>query len=96
MSENNSARASPSAGYASHSLCRCSITKATASVVSDAWRKSKRFSAHVHRLNDASVRNAVIPEETTLQSILDMKLPEVNFFVEHFIQAYGLTLDESK
>ena len=67
VSENNSARASPSAGYASHSLCRCSITKATASVVSDAWRKPKHFSAHVHRLNDASVRNAVIPEETTPQ-----------------------------
>ena len=35
-------------------------------------------------------------EETTIESIQEMKLPEVNFFMEHFIPAYGLTLDESK
>ena len=31
-----------------------------------------------------------------VEMVKQMKLPEVNFFVEHFIQAYGLTLDESK
>lgn len=35
-------------------------------------------------------------EESTYKAVMDMKLPEANFFIEHFIQAYGLTLDEFK
>ena len=57
-----------------------------------------KLSALVKCIEERSMGNQdfLKAEETTLQSILDMKLPEVNFFVEHFIQAYGLTLDESK
>lgn len=33
-------------------------------------------------------------EETIMQALEDMRLPEVKFFMEHFIPAYGLTLDE--
>ena len=35
-------------------------------------------------------------EESTLKSIKDMKLPEADYFLEHFIPAYNMTLDESK
>ena len=67
VSEHKSARASPSAGCNLNSLCRRFTAKAAALVASVSWQRAKQTSAHVHRLNDASVRNAVIPEETTLQ-----------------------------
>ena len=61
-------------------------------------KAADKLSALVKCIEERSMGNQdfLKAEETTLQSILDMKLPEVNFFVEHFIQAYGLTLDESK
>ena len=67
----------------------------------NAWPKNGEvdYSAKINALSPyltPSCQDFLKAEETTLQSVLDMKLPEVNFFVEHFIQAYGLTLDESK
>ena len=61
-------------------------------------KAADKLSALVKCIEERSMGNQdfLKAEETTLQSVLDMKLPEVNFFVEHFIQAYGLTLDESK
>lgn len=35
-------------------------------------------------------------EESTLESIKAMRLPEVDYFLEHFIPAYNMTLDDSK
>ena len=70
-------------------------------LIRHAWlyvKAADKLSALVKCIEERSMGNQdfLKAEETTLQSILDMKLPEVNFFVEHFIQAYGLTLDESK
>ena len=33
-------------------------------------------------------------EETTLAAIKEMKLPEADYFIEEFLPAYFLTLDE--
>lgn len=33
-------------------------------------------------------------EETTRKHLIDMDLPEVNYFLEHFIEAFELTLDD--
>ena len=67
LSENKSTQASPSAGYALHSLCRYSITKVTTSVVSYTWKEPKHSPTHVHHSNDASAYAVVIIGETTPQ-----------------------------
>ena len=36
----------------------------------------------------------VSAERSSLQSLKDMKLPEVNYFIENFLPSYGKTLDE--
>lgn len=61
-------------------------------------KAADKLSALIKCIEERSMGNQDFckAEETTLASILDMKLPEVNFFVEHFLPAYGLTLDESK
>ena len=61
-------------------------------------KAADKLSALVKCIEERSMGNQDFckAEETTLASIMDMKLPEVNFFVDHFIPAYGLTIDESK
>ncbi len=44
LSENKSTQASPSAGYALHSLCQNFITKAMTSVASYAWQEPRLLS----------------------------------------------------
>lgn len=61
-------------------------------------KAADKLSALVKCIEERSMGNQDFckAEETTIESIQEMKLPEVNFFMEHFIPAYGLTLDESK
>ena len=61
-------------------------------------KAADKLSALVKCIEERSMGNQDFckAEETTIESIWEMKLPEVNFFMEHFIPAYGLTLDESK
>ncbi|MGN1187427.1 MAG: 5'-deoxynucleotidase [Lachnospiraceae bacterium] len=61
-------------------------------------KAADKLSALVKCIEERSMGNQDFKkaEEATIKSIQDMKLPEVNFFVEHFIPAYGLTLDDSK
>lgn len=61
-------------------------------------KAADKLSALVKCIEERSMGNQDFckAEETTIESIREMKLPEVNFFMEHFIPAYGLTLDESK
>ena len=61
-------------------------------------KAADKLSALVKCIEERSMGNQDFrkAEETTIKSIQDMKLPEVNFFLEHFIPAYGLTLDDSK
>ncbi len=61
-------------------------------------KAADKLSALVKCIEERSMGNQDFrkAEEATIKSIQDMKLPEVNFFLEHFIPAYGLTLDDSK
>ena len=61
-------------------------------------KAADKLSALVKCIEERSMGNQDFKkaEEATIKSIQDMKLPEVNFFMEHFIPAYGLTLDDSK
>lgn len=61
-------------------------------------KAADKLSALVKCIEERSMGNQDFrkAEEATIKSIQDMKLPEVNFFMEHFIPAYGLTLDDSK
>ena len=61
-------------------------------------KAADKLSALIKCIEERSMGNQDFckAEETTLESVLDMKLPEVQFFVDHFIPAYGQTIDESK
>lgn len=61
-------------------------------------KAADKLSALIKCIEERSMGNQDFhrAEEATIKSIQDMKLPEVNFFMEHFIPAYGLTLDDSK
>lgn len=61
-------------------------------------KAADKLSALIKCIEERSMGNQDFckAEESTLQAILDMKLPEAAFFVEHFIPAYGLTLDDSR
>lgn len=61
-------------------------------------KAADKLSALIKCIEERSMGNQDFKkaEETTLVSILDMNLPEVKYFVDHFIPAYGQTIDESK
>lgn len=61
-------------------------------------KAADKLSALIKCIEERSMGNQDFckAEETTLESVLDMKLLEVQFFVDHFIPAYGQTIDESK
>lgn len=66
----------------------------------DLWRYVKaadKLSALIKCIEERSMGNQDFyrAEESTLRAIEDMQIPEAKFFVEHFIPAYGLTLDDS-
>lgn len=59
-------------------------------------KAADRISAYIKCLEEqkAGNREFVKAAEATLHKITDMNLPEVNFFMEHFIAGFSLTLDE--
>lgn len=61
-------------------------------------KAADRMSAYIKCLEERSMGNRefIKAEEATLKSLHDMKLPEVEFFIDHFIPAYGQTLDDTK
>lgn len=61
-------------------------------------KAADKLSALIKCIEERSMGNQDFKkaEGTTLAALADMKLPEVDFFVENFLPAYGLTLDESK
>ncbi len=65
------------------------------------WRYVKaadKLSAYIKCIEEQSMGNKDFEKagESIEQIIKEMELPEVKYFVEHFIPAYKLTLDESR
>lgn len=63
------------------------------------WRFVKaadKLSALIKCIEERTTGNTdfISAEQSTLQSIKEMKLPEVDFFIEKFLPSYGKTLDE--
>lgn len=63
------------------------------------WRLVKaadKLSALIKCIEERTTGNSdfISAESSTLLSIKDMKLPEVDFFIEKFLPSYGKTLDE--
>lgn len=63
------------------------------------WRLVKaadKLSALIKCIEERTTGNAdfISAESSTLQSIKEMNLPEVDFFIEKFLPSYGKTLDE--
>lgn len=63
------------------------------------WRLVKaadKLSALIKCIEERTTGNTdfISAESSTLLSIKDMKMPEVDFFIEKFLPSYGKTLDE--
>lgn len=63
------------------------------------WRLVKaadKLSALIKCIEERTTGNSdfISAERSTLISIKDMKMPEVDFFIEKFLPSYGKTLDE--
>lgn len=64
------------------------------------WRYVKvadKISALIKCIEEKKMGNCDFAqaEETITKTIYDMKLPEADYFMEHFIPAYAMTIDES-
>ena len=65
------------------------------------WRYVKaadKISAYIKCIEEIKTGNKDFAkaEKSTFKAIMDMKLPEADYFMQEFIPAYKLTLDESK
>ena len=59
-------------------------------------KAADKLSAYIHCINEETAGNTEFTsaKETLWQSILKMDLPEVQYFIENFLPAWGLTLDQ--
>lgn len=63
------------------------------------WRLVKaadKLSAYIKCLEEVRMSNPEFQKalESTRESLLAMELPEVQYFMDHFLESYGLSLDE--
>ena len=59
-------------------------------------KAADRLSAYIKCVEEAKAGNAEFDSaaDSIMESIMHMKMPEANYFVEHFLPLYRLTLDE--
>lgn len=59
-------------------------------------KAADRLSAYIKCIEESKVGNREFSKaaDSVLKSIQDMHIPEADFFVDNFLPAYGLTLDE--
>lgn len=59
-------------------------------------KAADKISAYIKCMEENSMGNSdfLSAEQSTLESIKNMEMPEAEYFIEHFIPAYKLTLDQ--
>ena len=59
-------------------------------------KAADKLSAHIKCLEELRAGNGEFRQaaEQTLEALKDFRLPELDYFMEHFLPAFGLTLDE--
>ena len=59
-------------------------------------KAADKLSAHIKCVEELKAGNAEFKQaaEQTLEALQGYGLPELDYFLEHFLPAFGLTLDE--
>ena len=59
-------------------------------------KAADKLSAHIKRVEEVKAGNNEFRQDAgqSLEAVKAMGLPEVDYFIEHFLPAFGLTLDE--
>ncbi|GHV05082.1 5'-deoxynucleotidase [Clostridia bacterium] len=66
--------------------------------VAELVHAADKLAAHIKCVEEltAGNREFKLAERQTLEKLKSMKLPEVDYFIEHFLPSFGLTLDEQE